>query len=108
MRLLDRLAEQAHDLAPQAWQRLHQPLEPAHRHRAIAEWLERHDLAQMPPVGECFQTDGLARQMKSPATHLAVMARRFRLSLLSDTPPQIEARINYRLRSDLMMRVAVR
>src|SRR5450631_939514 len=37
------------------------------------------------------------------ATHLAVMSRRFRLMPLNDDPPHIEARINYRLRSDLFM-----
>jgi len=41
-------------------------------------------------------------------THLAVMARRFRMSPLSGEPPHIEARINYRLRSDLLMRVEPR
>jgi len=68
----------------------------------------RHRFAYIPfGVGprHCI---GEALAMYELATHLAVMARRFRLSLLSDTPPQIEARINYRLRSDLMMRVAVR
>ena len=35
------------------------------------------------------------------ATHLAAMARRFRLTPLGNEPPLLEARINYRLRSDL-------
>lgn len=39
------------------------------------------------------------------ATHLAALTRRFRLTPLTDEPPHIEARINYRLRSDLYMRV---
>ena len=42
------------------------------------------------------------------AVHLATMARRFRLTPVSDAPPQIEARINYRLRSDLRMNVELR
>jgi len=42
------------------------------------------------------------------STHLAGMARRFRLTPLSDEPPHIEARINYRLRSDLLMRIEER
>jgi len=42
------------------------------------------------------------------ATHLAVMSRRFRLMPLNDDPPHIEARINYRLRSDLFMQVQAR
>jgi cytochrome P450 len=42
------------------------------------------------------------------ATHLAHMSRRFRLTPLNDDPPHIEARINYRLRSDLLMHVQVR
>ena len=42
------------------------------------------------------------------ATHLAGMARRFKLTPLNDEPPHIEARINYRLRSDLLMRIEER
>lgn len=42
------------------------------------------------------------------AVHLATMARRFRLTPLSDAAPQVEARINYRLRSSLAMRVEAR
>ncbi|MBS0393523.1 MAG: cytochrome P450 [Proteobacteria bacterium] len=42
------------------------------------------------------------------AVHFATMARRFRLLPIDDAPPQVEARINYRLRSDLMMRIEPR
>ena len=42
------------------------------------------------------------------AMHLAAMTRRFRLKPLDDAPPRIEARINYRLRSDLSLRVLER
>ncbi len=47
--------------------------------------------------------EGLA--MYEIATHMAALTRRFRLAPLTDEPPHIEARINYRLRSDLLMRV---
>ena len=50
--------------------------------------------------------EGLA--MYEIALHLATMARRFRLRPVSDEPPHIEARINYRLRSDLWMHVQER
>ena len=42
------------------------------------------------------------------AMHLAILAARFRLTPISDCPPQVEARINYRLRSALLMRVEAR
>jgi len=42
------------------------------------------------------------------AVHFATMTRRFRLVPASDAPPEIEARINYRLRSDLWMRIEPR
>ncbi len=51
---------------------------------------------------------GESLAMYEIATHLAVMARQFRLTPLSDEEPHIEARINYRLRSDLLMNVALR
>jgi len=50
--------------------------------------------------------EGLA--MYEIAVHLARLAARFRLRPLDLAPPLIEARINYRLRSDLMMRVEER
>lgn len=50
--------------------------------------------------------EGLA--MYEIAVHLAKLAARFRLTALDPAPPLIEARINYRLRSDLMMRVQAR
>ncbi len=46
--------------------------------------------------------------MYEMATHLAVLSRRFRLTPLTDQQPHIEARINYRLRSDLFMRLETR
>lgn len=49
-------------------------------------------------IGEAFA-------MYEIAMHLATMVSRFRLTPLDDAPPQIEARINYRLRSDLRMRL---
>jgi hypothetical protein len=36
------------------------------------------------------------------------MTRRFRLSRVDDEPLQIEARINYRIRSELLMQVEIR
>ena len=42
------------------------------------------------------------------ATHLATMDEPLPLTPLTTTPPHIEARINYRLRSDLLMRVQAR
>jgi cytochrome P450 len=51
---------------------------------------------------------GESLAMYEIATHLAVMSRHFRLTPLSDEEPHIEARINYRLRSDLLMNVALR
>ena len=51
---------------------------------------------------------GESLAMYEIATHLAVMSRQFRLTPLSDEEPHIEARINYRLRSDLLMNVALR
>ena len=69
---------------------------------------ERHRFAYIPfGVGprHCIG-EGLA--MYEIAMHLATMARRFRLSPLDDAPPRIEARINYRLRSDLLMRIEPR
>jgi cytochrome P450 len=68
----------------------------------------RHRFAYIPfGVGprHCIG-EGLA--MYEIATHLATMTRRFRLTPLTDAPPHIEARINYRLRSDLLMRVQAR
>jgi len=68
----------------------------------------RHRFAYIPfGVGprHCI---GEALAMYELATHLANMSRRFRLAPVSDAPPQIEARINYRLRSDLMMRLEAR
>ena len=50
--------------------------------------------------------EGLA--MYEIVTHLAIMARSFRLTPLSDEVPHIEARINYRLRSDLLMQLDAR
>ena len=52
-------------------------------------------------IGETFA-------MFEIAIHLAAMSRRFRLLPLNDAPPRIEARINYRLRSDLLMQIQVR
>jgi cytochrome P450 len=51
---------------------------------------------------------GEALAMYELATHLATMSRRFRLVPTSAEPPHIEARINYRLRSDLWMRLEPR
>ena len=51
---------------------------------------------------------GEALAMFEIATHLSYLSRRFRLTPLSQEPPLIEARINYRLRSDLMMRIEAR
>jgi cytochrome P450 len=68
----------------------------------------RHRFAYIPfGVGprHCIG-EGLA--MYEIAVHLAAMARRFRLSPLSLEAPTVEARINYRLRSDLMMRLEPR
>jgi cytochrome P450 len=66
---------------------------------------ERHGFAYIPfGVGprHCIG-EGLA--MYEIAMHLAAMTRRFRLKPLDDAPPRIEARFNYRLRSDLLMRI---
>ena len=51
---------------------------------------------------------GESLAMYEIATHLAVMSRHFRLTPLCDQEPHIEARINYRLRSDLLMHVELR
>ncbi|MGD0505149.1 MAG: cytochrome P450 [Steroidobacteraceae bacterium] len=51
---------------------------------------------------------GESLAMYELATHLAVMSRHFRLTPLSDQEPHVEARINYRLRSDLKMNVELR
>ncbi len=51
---------------------------------------------------------GEALAMYEIGTHLSCLTRRFRLSALDESPPQIEARINYRLRSDLWMRIEAR
>jgi len=50
--------------------------------------------------------EGLAKYEMT--THLAHMARRFRMTPVNTEPPHIEARINYRLRSDLMMTLEAR
>lgn len=50
---------------------------------------------------------GEALAMFEIATHLSYLSRRFRLTPLAGAA-LIEARINYRLRSDLMMRIEAR
>lgn len=52
-------------------------------------------------IGECLATYEIAM-------HLARMASRFRLARADAEPPRVEARINFRLRSDLMMRLTAR
>jgi enediyne biosynthesis protein E7 len=51
---------------------------------------------------------GEALAMYEIAAHLSTMSRRFRLVRVSNEAPHIEARINYRLRSDLWMRLEPR
>jgi cytochrome P450 len=68
----------------------------------------RHRFAYIPfGVGprHCI---GEALAMYEIATHLATMAPRFRMTPIGDEAPLVEARINYRLRSDLRMRVEER
>ena len=48
---------------------------------------------------------GEALAMYEIAMHLARLLARFRLTPVDASPPHVEARINYRLRSDLLMRV---
>lgn len=93
-------------------------------HRHPAHWLdpERFDPGRFTPAAEearhrfaylpfgvgprhCI---GEALAMHEMATHLATMTRRFRLTPASTQTPQIEARINYRLRSALPMRIESR
>ena len=52
-------------------------------------------------IGECLATYEIAM-------HLARMAARFRFDRIDGEPPRVEARINYWLRSDLMMRLTAR
>jgi cytochrome P450 len=69
---------------------------------------DRHRFAYIPfGVGprHCIG-EGLA--MYELAVHLSTMLRHFRLTPVSTEPPSIEARINYRLRSDLMMNLEAR
>lgn len=51
---------------------------------------------------------GEALAMYEIAAHLSTMSRRFRLVRVSNDAPRVEARINYRLRSDLWMKLEPR